>query len=91
MNLWLYKIVIRPMITYGLVTWGVNGMQTIAIRQLQSIQRLACITGDMETTPNAALEVLLNLPPLHIYLQGEVKTVLYRLKQGQGSKNTKGP
>lgn len=33
-NLFLYKMVIRPMITYGSVAWGEKVMQTVTNRQL---------------------------------------------------------
>ena len=67
MTLWLYTRVIRPMITYGSVVWWPRTQQQGAIRLLSGIQRLAClsVTGAMKTTPTAAMEVLLNLPPLH--------------------------
>lgn len=34
------------------------------------------------TAPTAALEVLLDLPPLHIFIQGEARSVVHRLMQG---------
>jgi hypothetical protein len=39
-------------------------------QKLQSIQRVACIIF----TPNAAIEILLGISPLHIFIQGEVKS-----------------
>ncbi|XP_060516851.1 uncharacterized protein LOC132696179 [Cylas formicarius] len=37
----------------------------------------------MSTTPTVALEVLLNIPPIQIYKQGEARSAVYRLLQGQ--------
>jgi hypothetical protein len=43
--------------------------------------RLAClaITGVMKTTPTAALEVLQGLPPLHVMIEAETLSGIYRL------------
>jgi hypothetical protein len=45
------------------------------------LQRLACvsITGSMHSTPTAALEFTLMLPPLGIYIEGETRQATYRL------------
>jgi ribonuclease HI len=86
LTLWLYTRVIRPMITYGAVAWWSKTTQVSCMRQLSSIQRLACInvTGAMRTAPTAALEALLNLTPLHLHIQGEVRVTIQRLLHGQG-------
>ena len=46
------------------------------------MQRLACIcvTGAFPTTPTVALEVFLNLPPLHLHLKSCGLASYYRLK-----------
>lgn len=51
--------------------------------ELAKVQRLAClcITGAMKSSPTAALEALLNLPPLHLLMQAEARLGAYRLKQ----------
>ena len=80
--LWLYKTVIRPMVTYGAVVWWPRTKTGTAINKLQRIQRQAClaITGCMKTTPTAALEVMLDLPPLHLYVKEEAAMTALRLK-----------
>ena len=85
MTLWLYTRVIRPMVTYGSIVWWPKTQQVGAIRLLSGIQRQACLsaTGAMRTTPTAAMQVLLNLPPLHIFVRAEARSVRYRLIQGQ--------
>ena len=85
MTLWLYTRVVRPMITYGSVAWWTKTQQVGTIRLLNNAQRLAClcITGALKTTPTAAIEVLLNLPPLHIFIQGEARSVMHRLIHNQ--------
>lgn len=50
---------------------------------LTKFQRLISIaaTGAIRSSPSAALEVLLDLPPLHLYLETEARTAALRLKQ----------
>ena len=45
------------------------------------IQKLAClaITGAMKMTPRAAMEVLLGLPALHVMIEAEAQTGVYRI------------
>ncbi|XP_073978772.1 uncharacterized protein [Rhodnius prolixus] len=85
MTLWIYKSVVRPMVSHGAVAWWAKTLQVGGVRALSGIQRLAClsVTGAMRTSPTAALEVLLNLPPLHIYIQGVTRAVVVRLMEGQ--------
>jgi hypothetical protein len=49
--------------------------------ELNKLQKLAClaITGAMRTTPTAAMVVLLVLPPLHVIIEAEAQTAIYRL------------
>ncbi|XP_054281228.1 uncharacterized protein LOC128998898 [Macrosteles quadrilineatus] len=81
MTNWLYTRVARPMMVYGSVVWWTKVMQTTAVKRLQKIQRVAClsITGAMRGTPTAALEVVLNLPPLDIIVKGEARMAAYRM------------
>ncbi|CAH2108833.1 unnamed protein product [Euphydryas editha] len=80
--LWLYTAVIRPIICYGAVVWWPRTKLITARNKLQSFQRLAClaITGAMRTTPTAALEVMLNLPALHLFIRQEAASTAVRLK-----------
>jgi hypothetical protein len=50
--------------------------------ELRKLQRLACldITGAIRTSPTAALEILLGLPPLHLQLEAEAMAGIYRLQ-----------
>jgi hypothetical protein len=50
-------------------------------KELSKIQKLAClaITGAMKMTPRAAMEVLLGLPALHVMIETEAQTGLYRI------------
>ncbi|XP_037296410.1 uncharacterized protein LOC119189842 [Manduca sexta] len=80
--IWLYTAVVRPITTYGAVVWWPRTKLSTARNKLQQFQRLACtaITGCMKTTPTAALEVLLGLPPLDLFIQQEAASAAVRLK-----------
>jgi hypothetical protein len=53
--------------------------------RLSKLQRLAClaITGAMKTTPTAATEVLLGLPPLHVMIAAQALAGIYRLMRNK--------
>ncbi|KAJ8735608.1 hypothetical protein PYW07_007228 [Mythimna separata] len=78
--LWLYTAIVRPIITYACVVWWRKTTQVTVISKLDGLQRLACLisTGAMSTTPGAALNALLNLPPLHLFIAKEAKASIYR-------------
>jgi hypothetical protein len=50
-------------------------------RKTVHLQCLACLSiiGSMHSTSNAALEVILMLPPLSMYIEGEARQATYRL------------
>lgn len=82
-TLWLYQSVIRPIISYGAVVWWPRTKLVTVEAKLQRLQRLACMatTGCMRTTPTAAMEALLSLPPLHLFIQQEAGAAAVRLKK----------
>ena len=90
---WLYTAVIRPIISYCAVVWWTKVEQTTAITKLQRFQRLACvaITGCMSTTPTAAVEAMLDLPPLHLFIKQEAATTAVRLNTLQLWSNARLP
>jgi hypothetical protein len=53
----------------------INKCQSAHLQRLASVS----ITGSMHSTPIAALEVILILPPLGIYIEGEARQATYRL------------
>jgi len=56
-------------------------VKNVSRMELSNLQRLAClaITGAMKTTPTAAIQVILGLPPLHVMTEAEALTGIYRL------------
>ncbi|GBM35470.1 hypothetical protein AVEN_73265-1 [Araneus ventricosus] len=66
----LYKTVTRRMLMHGAGVWCLHPTVRIA-RKVSSIQRgfLLAIIGACGTTPTAALQVILEISPLHLQLQ----------------------
>jgi len=79
---WLYTTVVRPKLNYAATIWWPKVEQSRARTELSKLQRLAClcITGAIGSTPTAAMETLLNLPPLHIVVKEEARMGAYRLQ-----------
>jgi ribonuclease HI len=78
---WIYTCIVRPYVTYGAVLWWPTMQTASAKAQLAKLQRLALlsITGARKSTPTAAIEVFLDIPPLHLFIESEVKQTLIRL------------
>jgi hypothetical protein len=70
---WMHTMVVRPIITYAAMNWWPRLKYKTSQAKLSKLKRLAClgITGAMRTTPTAATEVLLGLPPLHLKIEAE--------------------
>ncbi|GBL96423.1 hypothetical protein AVEN_43735-1 [Araneus ventricosus] len=78
----LYKTVIERRLTHGSSAWCLNPTFKLK-RKLSSIQRpfLLHISGAYRTTPTAALQTILGIPPLHMQLQFEARfTSIYHLR-----------
>ncbi|GJQ80820.1 hypothetical protein Trydic_g9407 [Trypoxylus dichotomus] len=77
----LYINIVRPTVTYVAIIWFQKVMQVTTRNTLDNLQRLACvcITGAMRTCQTAALEVVLDLTPLHIVVEGVAYAEIYRL------------
>jgi ribonuclease HI len=78
---WLYTVVVRPMLTYASFVWWQKADQKNARKELQKVQRLACLltTGAMRSAPNTALEVMLDLPPLPDMVKKEAAQTAFRM------------
>ncbi|GJQ77825.1 hypothetical protein Trydic_g16082 [Trypoxylus dichotomus] len=78
---WLYINILTPTVTYGAIPWFQKVSQVTTRNTLDKSQRLACvcITGAMRTCPAEALEIILDLIPLHIVVEGVAHAAMYRL------------
>uniref|UniRef100_A0A8D8CXX6 (northern house mosquito) hypothetical protein n=1 Tax=Culex pipiens TaxID=7175 RepID=A0A8D8CXX6_CULPI len=70
---WLYTCIVRPRTTYASLVWWPKVKLKNAQYKLAKLQRLATIsiTGAMHSTSSAALNSLLNLLPLHKFIELE--------------------
>ena len=61
-------MVFRTILIYALTVWWQRVRYNVSRTELSKLQRLAClaITGAIQMTPTAAMEVLLGLPLLHV-------------------------
>jgi hypothetical protein len=75
---------LRPKVVYWLYISVVKKTtQSSVVLKISRLQRLACmcVTGSMRSTPTSALETLLMLPPLGIFIEMESRQAVYRLKR----------
>lgn len=78
---WMYRSIVRPILTYGCLVWSNKTRQKNVDNALTRVQRLAClsVTGVMTTTPTAALEILLSLTPISLFVRQEADLAAERL------------
>ncbi len=79
---WLYTAVIRPILAYGVTIWVPALRKESIKKKLNKVQRLAClaITGAMCTTPTVAMECIVGLPPIDLFLQEEALKGMLQIK-----------
>ncbi|XP_077257725.1 uncharacterized protein LOC143894919 [Temnothorax americanus] len=85
---WMYTVVIRPIITYGALIWWEAMNKEVNKKSLTKVQRLAAlgITGVRNNTAQAALETILNLQPLDLYVKNQAAKGAVRLKESNPEK-----
>jgi hypothetical protein len=78
---WLYTSVVRPILSYASLVWWRRVELKNAQKSLSHLQWMMClgITGGMRSTPTSALEVMLMLPPLHLFIKQEAIQAANRL------------
>ena len=71
--IWLYKSIVRPILTYGAIVWVISLERIHINKLLQKVQRTACmmITGAMKSTPTSGIKRLLNITPIHLHIKME--------------------
>lgn len=79
---WLYTGVIRPSLVYGAGVWWPKVQQKTAVKHLTKVQRAVClgITGAMKSTSTDALQAILNIPPIDLFVMGHARMTAYRLQ-----------
>lgn len=79
---WIYTAVVRPILCHGCVVWWPRVNVQVAKKRADKLQRLAClcITGVKNSTALMALEALLALPPLDLYIKATAFNVYMNVK-----------
>ena len=84
---WLYKDVILPILLYGCHLWAhkLDNNSRAITNRLQKLHRLGLlsIANVRKSTPTAALEIMYDIPPLHLLVKERALNTLPRLKSLQ--------
>ena len=66
--LWIYQMVIEPILLYGVNVWWTALSKSVVRQRLDRVQRIALLgmSGALRTAPTLALNVLLHIPPLDL-------------------------
>ena len=80
-NKWLYTSVIIPILTYGSVVWERVSDDKNIQKKLVKLQRLGLtgIANARHSTPTAALELIYDVPPLHLQIKQRAQETYLRL------------
>ena len=79
---WAYLSLIRPTMSYGSLIWLKGTFIPSQAKYLVKVQRRACtaILSSMRTTPTKGMEIILNIPPITVFLQTQAVNTYLRLK-----------
>ncbi|MDE3023336.1 MAG: hypothetical protein KGI54_16055 [Pseudomonadota bacterium] len=79
---WMFTGIIRPAFSYGAVVWWRAVKAADIMTKCQRLTRLALTTwgGFRRSTPTAALEIMGYLPPMDLYLEGQVAKTWHRIR-----------
>ena len=82
-TMWLYKTIVRPILTYGCIVWVKSLERKNIKKMLNKVQRTACmmITGGMKSTPTAGMELMIGLSPICTHVKSTAISSYNRLKQ----------
>lgn len=77
---WLYEAIVRPILCYGCHVWHHRTKIKTIKDELEHVQRMALlgITGVMKSTPTKALEVMLSVLPIDLFIEREELTASRR-------------
>ena len=81
---WAYTGIVRPRLSYGALVWSKACNSSWAVKELTKINRLALLSMGhfRRSTPTAGLEIISDVMPLHLYIQGEA-ALAYSRTEGQ--------
>jgi len=79
---WMNTAVVKPILVYGVAQWWTALHKQFILTPLNKVQRMSalCISGALRTTPNEALNVILNLPSLDLAGMERAKSAAIRLR-----------
>jgi ribonuclease HI len=70
---WIWQTLVRPKLAYGAICWAdPSTLNNISIQaSLTKLQRLALslVASSMKSTPKRSMEMILAIPPLHLFLE----------------------
>ena len=80
---WMYTSLVRPILTYGCLVWLNSAYKSSHIKKLERVQRRGCLAtlNAMKTTATQAMEIIVNLKPIEIHIQGLALRSYLRLKR----------
>jgi len=78
---WIYTAIVRSRLSYASLIWWPRCRISTVQQQLSKMQRLALtgITGAMKTAPTAALEVIMNIEPLHVHIEAKARSTALKM------------
>ena len=80
-NRWLYATLVRPILAYGCLAWIKSTLTKSHMIYFVKVQRKACLSilNCMSSTPTDGLQAMLNLQPIHIFIQAQGLNTYRRL------------
>jgi len=79
--LWIYPTIVRPKMSYALLVWA-HEINETHMHQMNQLQRkiLLGISNAMRSTLTTAMETIMGLPPLDLFMLGEALKARARTK-----------
>lgn len=79
--LWIFKTIVRPVISYGCLSWCSATLTKTRVDTLERVQRsaLMAISGAMRSTGTVGLEMFLGLEPIDLFIQTTALKTFLRL------------
>ena len=83
--LWIYTAIVRPIVTFASIVWWEKTTRKNIQRKLNKLQRLVCLMtlGCSNLTTMALMEVILDIPPLHLSFKYESTNMNLKFKHSE--------